>query len=319
MMKDALESEGVGTAPSCGDGERRGDGGGDKGKGKKRKNPTEFQAKFHVIMQDEILIAGRVGIVREVRIWEVVPTPGEGTLLIADVGLSVAVQQMLSIKVAALCVRKHERSAYAKAEWQKVAQTVVSKSVRLIAGEFEETIFVFTQALRKYATARACALEPYIESGSVKHWLGSAAMLCIGPVDKVKTAEASSITDWPSMKVRHRGDTDTHGSGEPRGGGYPIFPPTAAVWEKLRSCLVDRKEHASYDEARGWPIIGSIKQKKPDEVMPHTTKLLIYMGGNRSRRSNESLKLRSKKQAERYRCKPWKPWADTAAQRKDSR
>ena len=114
----------------------------------------------------------------------------------------------------------------------------------------------------------------------------------------------------------------TRGSGEPRGVGYPIFPPTVAVWEKLRSCLVDRKEHASYDEARGWPIVGSIKQKKPNDVMPHTTKTLIYMGANSSRRSNESMVHRSKRQAERFRgkpWKPWKPWADSAAQRNYSR
>ena len=57
-MKDALETEGVDTALSRGDGESRGDGGGDKGKGKQRANRTEFQAQFHVIRQDEIIIAG---------------------------------------------------------------------------------------------------------------------------------------------------------------------------------------------------------------------------------------------------------------------
>ena len=143
-------------------------------------------------------------------------------------------------------------------------------------------------------------------------------MLFIGPVNKVKTAEASSIADWPSMEVRHRGDTDTHGSGEPRGGGYLIEPPTADGWEKVRSYLEDPKnEHAPiHDEARGWPIVELIKQKKPTDVMPHTTKTLIYMGSNSSRRSNESRVYRSQRRADRFRAKPW---ADSTAQRNYSR
>ena len=323
VMEDALELEGA----------SRGDGGGSsagkgKGKGKQRANRTEFQAQFHVSRHEEIIIAGRVGIVKEVMVREAVATPGDGTIVIADVGLSVAVQQMLSIRVAALCVRKRvgtaaktlcealEKEEALEKRWKEVAQTVVSHSVRLIAGEFGETILAVTSALRNYASARVCALEPYIESGSGRYWLGSASMLFIGPVDEVETAEAS-MADWPWMEV---GDTDTHGSGEPRCGGYEIDPPTADVWENLRSRLVDdrpkKKKDPFRDEARAWPIFELIKQKKLTKVIPHTTKTLIYMGSKSSRRSNNSMKYRSKNARKRFQQKPW---GNSAAQRNYSR
>ena len=83
--------------------ETRGDGG--KGKGQQARASKEvFQVMFKCVIMQELIIAGRHSIVKEVEIKQVSRTLGGGPLLIAEVGFSVAIQQMLSMRVAALCV-----------------------------------------------------------------------------------------------------------------------------------------------------------------------------------------------------------------------
>ena len=151
-------------------------------------------------------------------------------------------------------------------------------------------------------------MRPETEHTSWHRWGdGSADLRC-------QRSRASRSAGCLLSRGRNRRDTDTHGSGVPRYGGYPIDPPTADVWENLRSRLVDNipQKRPFYDEARGWPIFELIKQKKLTKVIPHTTKTLIYMGSKSSRRSNDSMKYRSKCTKKRFQQKPW---ANSAAQR----
>ena len=81
----------------------RGDGG--KGQGQQaRASKEEFQVMFKCVIMEELIIAGRHSIVKEVEIKQVLRTPGGGPLLIADVGFAKAAQHMLFMRVAAVCV-----------------------------------------------------------------------------------------------------------------------------------------------------------------------------------------------------------------------
>ena len=106
----------------------RGDG--ENGQGQQaRASKEEFQVMFKCVIMDELIIAGRHSIVKEVEIKQVLRTPGGGPLLIAEVGFSVAIQQMVSMRVAALCVHDRMQLAMAGqrlgAMWHKPLETCV--------------------------------------------------------------------------------------------------------------------------------------------------------------------------------------------------
>ena len=100
----------------------RGDG--EKGQGQQaRASKEEFQVMFKCVILEELIIAGRHSIVKDVEIKQVLRTPGGGPLLIAEVGFSVAIQQMLSLRVAALCVHDQVEAGGGGAQaWGDVAQ-----------------------------------------------------------------------------------------------------------------------------------------------------------------------------------------------------
>ena len=60
-----------------------------------------------------------------------------------------------------------------------VAQALAQKSVRLIAGEFRDTIFTSLDSLRKRVAVRACAVQPSTEAETGDHWLTSSSMLLV--------------------------------------------------------------------------------------------------------------------------------------------
>ena len=199
----------------------RGDG--EKGQGQQaRASKEEFQVMFKCVIMEELIIAGRHGIVKDVEIKQVLRTPGGGPLLIAEVGFSVAIQQMLSMRVAALCVHDQVAAGGGGAQaWGDVAQALENRSVRLIAGELRDKILTILQSLRMRLAVRACAVEPSTDKQSGTHWLASSSMLFVGPVGHIKRLATRDGGDWPVM-------LETRGSGlrseEPADERWRVMP-----------------------------------------------------------------------------------------------
>ena len=308
----ALTLEAALTQPAV-DRRRRGDGGnqpcGGKGKGKERASTADYQMKFMCVRCDELIIAGRVGFVKEVNHRQTVTTPGRGTLAIADVDFSVTVQQMLQMKVAVLRVRDVPGRAGVcdachPSHWREVAHELSRMSVRLIAGEFGGSILQLLTNARSILSARACAFEPaFLDNRRQQGILSSSAMVFLGPVESVTTADKPSLDDWPVMEARYRGATDLSGSGLIRGSGVMIPTPPHDHWPRVRKILLGEGKDAAFDgqndESYGWPIVQTIKEKKPSTVMPQTSKLCIYMGATQQRRSEEAKKHRKRALQER--------------------
>ena len=264
----------------------RGDGG--KGKGQQaRAGKEDFQVMFKCVRQGELIIAGRHGIVKEVEIKQVLCTPGGGPLLIAEVDFSVAIQQILSLRVAALIVYGQDAAGDAKA-WGEVAQALEHRSVRLIAGEFRDRIFTILQLLRTRLAVRACAVEPSTDKQNGTRWLASSSMLFVGPVGHIKSLATRDGGDWPVML-------------ETRGSGVRIKEPVQKTWRELHDILCvqafDGKDEE--DQSRGWPIIERVIEKKAMTVWPHTKKMSIFLGCRNSRRQPDSIAYRADRRAQR--------------------
>ena len=141
---------------------------------------------FKCVIMEELIVAGWHSIVKVVEIKQVLHTPGGGPLLIAEVGFSVAIQQMLSMRVAALSVHVQEAAGDGGAKaWGYVSQALGNMSVRLIAGELRDESVTIMQSLRTRLAVRACAVEPFANQENGTHWLASSAMLIAGPVHHV--------------------------------------------------------------------------------------------------------------------------------------
>ena len=226
----------------------------------------------------------------EVEIKQALLTLGGGPLLIAELGLSVSIQNMLSIRVAALCVHDQDAAGDGDAKgWADVAQALEQRSVRLIAGEFRDQIFTILQSLRKRLAVRACAVEPSTDKQSGTHWLASSSMLFVGPVGDIKRLATRDGGDWPVMV-------------ETRGSGVLIKEPAQEKWRVLHDILSDLAfiGNDGEDESRGWPKIDSLKQKKALTVLQHTKKLSIFMGsGGSSRRQPDRIAYRDDRRAAR--------------------
>ena len=56
--------------------------------------------------------------------------------------------------------------------------------------------------------------------------------------------------------------------------------------------------------SRGWPVIENVKQKEGEIVLPHTRKLLVFLGSNTAHRTPKALEARERKW--RIRADKWK-------------
>ena len=171
--------------------------------------------------------------------------------------------------------------------------------MRLIAGEFADTIFTVLKQLRMHVAVRACAVEPTTKQQDDEntYWLASSSMLIVGPVGHIKMLKHGGSGEWPKVS-------------ETRGCGVRIEEPVneeLAKMEHTLACEVFTGK-AGEDESRGWPIIQNLKQKKVLTVLPHTKKMLIFMGANESRRTPEALAARyfsRRERADKWVDKTW--------------
>ena len=132
------------------------------------------------VVFNELIVAGRLPVATEVDTKETRITPGGGAVLIAEVGMHVAVQGQLSIRLAAFGKSDPIRGA----SWDKVAEALVQRSVRLMAGELGESFANLLAATRKCMTVNVCGwyrLHPSASGASVFEVAGECAMLFGGP------------------------------------------------------------------------------------------------------------------------------------------
>ena len=137
--------------------------------------------------------------VKEVDIKETLFTPRGGAVLIAELGLHVMVQGQLSIRLAAFVKAGPIRIG----NLEKVAEALVRRSVRLMAGEFGDTLFALLAETRKRMAANVCAMSlcsdkddgavvelPSKSDGRHKKVkVASSAMFLAGPVDRITMLE----------------------------------------------------------------------------------------------------------------------------------
>ena len=164
-MKTALSEEVVNK-------QTRGDGG-------SRKSGEDSEAMFHCAAFNELIVAGRSPIVKQVDITETMFTPQkDGCVLIAELGLNVMVQGQTSIRLPAFASAFASECIRVDKPWiLTVAAFLERRSVRLMAGEFGNTLSPLLELMRKRMTINVCATG--------KGDGGPSAMLWAGPVGRV--------------------------------------------------------------------------------------------------------------------------------------
>ena len=298
-MKTVLSEQGVDNRPR-GDG-GKGQGSGTKGKGKggqARAGPEDFQVQFQCISRGDLIVAGRNGIVKELDFKEELLTPLGSGVLIAEVGFNVGIQQMLSLRVAAIGVPIDPESAV-MVTWDDVAQALERRSVRVLAGEFTDKFLQFLKAMRNLVATRVCAVEPCVKFEDNTHWLASSAMVMMGPVGHV------------TMMVEEQGGTCWTPLSETRGRGVQIREPIEELWKAMKYTLEIEvfRGNDGEDKSRGWPMISKATRKKATIVLPHTKKMLVFMGGTESRRTNQGFAHRDDTRSSRAEKRGDAAWA----------
>ena len=254
---------------------------------------------FHCVVQYELIIAGRAGIVKEVEIKDFFNIAAGGPLLIAEVGFAVSVQQMLSLRVALIGLPTMEVIT----PWGDFARALERRSARVLVGEFTDQLWPALEHLRKVISVKACAVEPCVRSFRNRddtYWLASSAMLVLGPVGSIKMLvdDDTGRTKWTPLS-------------ETRGCGVQLQEPVEESWKAMKYVLESLPFVGTEgeDESQGWPVIASVKQKKAMTVLEHTKKLIVFMGSKDSRRQAESAFYRAERRAERADVWAHKSWA----------
>ena len=225
----------------------------------KRRGPEYFQAQFDCVSYDDVIIAGRLPITREVGITDILITPDGGSVLIAEVGYHVSIQGQLTMRLAAFGKSDPHRGS--GESWDTVIAALVKRSVRLMAGRFIDAqslgnacpFQAFLAAARSRMEVKVCAFvisidfanhTPVYEDDMVK--MSASAVCVLGPVGDISMLEYN-------------------GSGS----------------------LVESDGALSNlnDDSRGWPFIPCVKQKRTQKAFPYTQKVLLYIGSSTSNRS----------------------------------
>ena len=243
------------------DNQTRGDGGSVESAG-------DFQVTFRVSVYKHLIVAGRCPVVKELCIKD-----ARGEWLIAELDFHVMVQGQLSIRVAAFA-RQDIRGG---GEWDEVAEALGHYSVRLLAGEFGDTLSPCLATLRKRLAVKVAAVWTSIDE------VQTSAMLVVGPVGPFR-----------GMQIRGSG-----ASSETRGGGVNVA--------SLNSQCYNGEEGKG--ASRGWPVIQSVKQKGATTVLPHTRKLLLFLGSNTANRTPQAFEARREKTRTRAEKWPDRAWA----------
>jgi hypothetical protein len=141
---------------------------------KGRSPPSEYQEKYLYVIHNEIVIAGRYGVVKELRHNLAKECPQRGTILIAQLDFAIGIQDSLHMRVAAIStnstvVERPEGQRF----WNGTVQELLDKSVRVLV--FKDSAEQFREALRQKTS-----------STQISNVCGRApSFFVLGPVDGV--------------------------------------------------------------------------------------------------------------------------------------
>ena len=275
QMERALQKEPVKN-------DLRGDGG--KGKGTApRLEVDKLQVQYLCWRMRGLILAGRKGIVTNCILESTVHVPGQHPLVMAEFRFSVCVQQMMSLKVALLDMDDQiERHGFEAFTWDEVAKALQTNVVRVVAGEFGDNLVTLLDALRSRITVDECVVEPFTHEDNGSSYLASSAMIITGPVGRFNLIPTRGSGAWPK-RTRNRID-----------GLLPI--DNESTWEELRQEFAPHHTKrfigSGRNESLGWPTIQEVKQKKMGKVLPHTTKMSVFLGSRSSHRTPKAQEAR---------------------------
>ena len=241
--------------------------------------------KYKCLVFLNTIVAGRESMVKEIEAKEALSFSGGGYVLIAEVGLNRNVQGQLSFMLA----------AYVKAgsihtdDLEKVADALVRRSVRLMAGEFGDSLIAMLSETRKRMRAKVCAMSlcPDKDDGAVVEVPSQTD----GTYKTVKVASSAMILAGPVGRIQM---LETRGSGESVVLASVNRDSYEGEWGKDAACH--------------WPVLGLVKQKEVLMILPHTQKLLVYIGAATSNRSFNALRARfdtMSQRAEKWGSQSW--------------
>ena len=178
-----------------------------------------------------------------------------------------------------------ERDGYPAFTWDDVAKALQTNVVRVVAGEFGDKIFTFLEALRLRITVDECVVEPFTHEVDGTHYLASSAMIIPGPVGRFNLIDTRGSGAWPKRNVNRINE---------------LLPVRDEItWGTLRQAFASHQTKrftgSGHDESLGWPIIQEVKQKTMGKVLPHTTKMSVFLGSSASRRTPKAKSARLQK------------------------
>ena len=245
-----------------------------RGDGEGRPGVDDLQYKFYCVIHKELIIAGRRPMVKEVGMLQGRDGDG-GSTLIAQIGFHSPVQGSLNLRVAAFSATRERGSS----GWDAITTALNDKSVRLIAGEFSDSIDGMLASVRKRMALRVCAMTTIHENdvfassipavaGSTPAVAGSfsvSAILVAGPVDNLVYL-----------------DSQRQGEAKIRGEGEEVNVAAFNIEAYNKEPYIGRTDE---DETRSWPPFDKVKMKEMMVKLPRSRKLFVFMGANSSNRS----------------------------------
>ena len=280
QMETLLRKPGIDrTAETRGDEGGRGKGNGGRRK-PQRASVDNFQAQFATIKEATVIIAGRMSIVKDVTCLETRQSDGEGMMMIGEVDFKVAINGMLTVRVAAIDVWNSRRGSGVD-PWGAITASCARKSVRVIAGEFASQLLQAVSRLRENLTVCPAALDTCQrrEEKKAAFYLMSSAVFIVGPVGPVQRVEID--------KDPYKWEAPVYVT---RGGGIKLSEPASRAWGEVEYALESDifRGAPENDESRHWNRISSVKQKEVKVKMKDSKKLFLFLGGKESRRKPES-------------------------------
>ena len=209
--------------------------------------------------------------------------------MIVEVGFHVTVLGQLSLRFAAFSKPVAEGfHHYTDATWESVAGVLEKRSVRVLAGEFRDSLFPLLAAARVRMTVNVCALRRKTDEGPV-----SAVA-----EDVVEAPPVSAVAD-PELLASLMLVTG------------PVRRILPSVLQEQVVALNEESFNGDTgtDASRGWPVFHIVKEKEAMTTLPHTEKIVVFLESNTSHRSDKKRQDRQESAKRRADQNPASEWA----------
>ena len=203
-------------------------------------------------------------------------TPAGGDALIVEVGFHVTVIGQLSFRFAVFGKPK-VRTGSPEETWRSVVSILEKRSVRVLAGEFRDSLYPLLAAARMRMTVNVCALRLLSDKGPVsavaEDPVWTSFMLVTGPVRRIS----------PSLLQEQV--------------------------EALNEESFEGEPPERRDASHGWPVFHIVKEKEAKKTLPHTEKIVVFLESMQGHRSEEKRQDRRERAKRRADQNPGSGWA----------